>query len=161
MITQDRLKELLSYDRDTGKFTRLVNQGNTKEGDVAGYNIEGYTYICIDLIPYPAHRLAFLYVEGVYPETDVDHKDMDRDNNKWENLRVATRASNMLNIRSHKDNPLQCKNVSYRKDTQKYGVRLMVNGKYKSIGSFEELEFAMLVAEMAREKYHGEYARHV
>lgn len=159
MLTQERLKELLSYNKETGEFTRLKDRGTRKIGDEAGHNIEGYTYIGIDNKTYPAHRLAFLYVDGVYPLSDVDHKDMNRGNNKWDNLRISTRRLNMLNMKAHQDNPLGFKNVSYRKDTGKYSVRITINGKYKAIGCFDDLDLANLVADAAREKYHGEYAR--
>lgn len=65
----------------------------------------------------------------------------------------------MMNIFKHKDSTSGIKNVSYRKDANKWGVRLSIKGSYKSFGSYDDKELAELVATLAREKYHGDYAR--
>lgn len=158
-LTQERLKELLSYNPETGEFKRIKEVGNTKVGDTPGHFIEGYRYVTVDGRTYPAHRLVFLFVYGEYPSSDVDHKNLKRDDNRLENLRITNRRNNMLNISSHKDSVLGKKNIFYRKDTGKYSVRATVNGRYRSFGCFEDLELAELVAKYVREKYHGEYAR--
>ena len=160
MLKQERLKELLSYNKDTGLFVRLKNVGSRKAGEIPGYNLAGYIYICIDGKSYPAHRLVFLYETGVYPDSDVDHINMIRDDNRFENLRIVNRRQNMLNTSHHKDSDTGIKNVFYRKDTNTYSVRAMVNGRYRSFGCFKDKELAELVSICVREKYHGEYARH-
>lgn len=160
MLEQWRLKELLKYDPNDGRFFRIKSQGTTKVGDVAGYCKFSYTYICIDRKEYPAHRLFFLYMYGVLAKCDIDHIDMNRNNNKLENLRQVSRSENMLNTRTHRDSKSRCKNVFYRNDTKKFSVRLSINGVYKTIGSYDDLELADLVACCAREKYHGLFARH-
>jgi len=141
-------------------FTRNKNAGTKKAGDIAGYKVAGYTYITIDNVAYPAHRLAFLYMDNIYPETDVDHKNMDRNDNRFQNLRISSRRLNMLNIKAHQDSNTGVKNVFLREDTGKYSVRMTIDGRYRSLGCFDDLELATLVADYAREKYHGEYARH-
>ena len=158
-LTQDRLKELLNYDKFTGKFIRKVNKGSSKAGEEPGYFIAGYRYIMIDGRSYPAHRLVFLYETGIYPNSDVDHKNMIRDDNRFENLRIASRRENMFNTRAHYDSASGIKNVFYRTDTNKYSVRVSVNGRYRSFGCFDDKELAELVANYVREKYHGEYSR--
>lgn len=159
-LTQGRLKELLSYNKETGEFIRIKNVGSRKKGESPGYYISGYLYICIDRKSYPAHRLAFLYENGEYPNSDVDHINMVRNDNRFVNLRIATRRQNMLNISGHKDSNTGIKNVFYRKDTDMYSVRATVNGRYRSFGCFKDKELAELVSIYVREKYHGEYARH-
>lgn len=133
--------------------------GTRKIGETAGYTVEGYNYITIDGVAYPAHRLAFLYMTGTYPDSDVDHINMDRGDNRFTNLRVAGRRKNMLNTKAHKDSALGKKNIFFRKDTGKYSVRATTNGRYRSFGCFDDLELAELVADFVREKYHLEYAR--
>ena len=95
MLTQKRLKELLHYDPETGVFTWLYG---CYRGKVAGgLDQEGYRTIRISKKEYRAHRLAFLYVEGYLPEYQVDHKNGNRDDNRWSNLRHVTQACNNQN----------------------------------------------------------------
>ena len=86
-LTQERLKELYSYNPETGEFTHLLSWGKRKRGDVAGYvhPTKRYRYIRIEGKSYFAHRLAWLYVYGKWPEDQIDHIDGVRDNNRIAN----------------------------------------------------------------------------
>lgn len=97
MITQKQLKDKLRYDKDTGKFFRVVaTSSNAKEGYVAG-TIDSYGYVVIRVLNkrYKAHRLAYLYETGSFPPDSVDHIDMVKTNNRWDNLRLVTRSENL------------------------------------------------------------------
>lgn len=98
MLTQDRLKELLHYDEDTGMFTWIVSTARcVKVGDIAGSkNGKGYLHIMVDKRIYLAHRLAFLYVHGRFPEF-TDHINWIRDDNRISNLREVTQQENNQN----------------------------------------------------------------
>ena len=91
MLTRDRLLTELHYDLDTGLFTRRVARCNrVKVGDVAGgVSSKGEVQIRVFGRLYMAHQLAWLYVTGVWPEHEIDHRNLDRTNNAWENLRAA------------------------------------------------------------------------
>ena len=102
ILTQDRLRELLHYNPDTGVFTWLVSRQGSgakpgKRAGVVGRN--GYVYIGVDRGRYLAHRLAFLFMDGAIPPELVDHKDGDKQNNRWANLRHANKRLNAQNIR--------------------------------------------------------------
>ena len=82
-LTQERLKELLHYDPETGYFTWKISPNNAvKVGSVAGTSMNNYIRIIIDHKAYLAHRLAFLYMEGYFPEHEVDHINRIRDDNR-------------------------------------------------------------------------------
>lgn len=71
-LTQERLKELLHYDPDTGVFTWLVRRGAANAGSVAGaYRDGGRITIYVDNIPYSAPNLAWLYVHGSFPPKNL------------------------------------------------------------------------------------------
>jgi hypothetical protein len=111
MLTQERLKELLFYDPDTGIFTWRVNRGRGPGGCTLGGKLKGKVagslhpdnriFIHIDRRMYGAHRLAFLYVYGRWPEPEVDHIDRDMSNNRISNLREATRRQQNGNRRAN------------------------------------------------------------
>lgn len=99
MLTQARLKELLSYDPLTGEFTNIKRgKGRKPVGSIVGsMNNTGYKTSMVDQKNYLHHRLAWLYVHGYFPPEDIDHIDGVRTNNRLENLRLASRYQNCQN----------------------------------------------------------------
>jgi hypothetical protein len=150
MITQERLRELFVYQ-----------DGNLlRNGKIAGsINTKGYCIICVDYKLYKAHRLVFLYHHG-YLSKQIDHIDGNKLNNDITNLRAANNSVNMMNRGVMRNNTSGCKGVFWDKEFSKWRVAIGVNKKLKSFGRFVDKELADLVAVMAREKYHKEYANH-
>lgn len=107
-LTAERLREALHYSPETGVFTwRIRLNRNTVIGSLAGHTNkkEGYIQIGIDGRTYRAHRLAWLYVHGVWPQEQIDHKNADRSNTCISNLREANHQLNQQNLRKAcKDN---------------------------------------------------------
>ena len=158
MITQQRLFELFDYK--DGNLYWKVNRQYIKSGSVAGTNRDdGYIVICVDQKRYRAHRLIFMFHNGYYPN-EIDHIDGNPANNKIENLRESNRKLNMMNVGRYSTNTSGYKNISWNANRCKWQVRLRVNNMNKSFGYYEDLELADLVAQEARNKYHGEYANH-
>jgi len=98
-LTQARLKLLISYDPHTGAFTWNVRRGGKA---VAGARSEcidskGYYRIGIDGTRYLAHRLAWFYVHGVWPDGVIDHINRERTDNRLVNLRAIPAANNAWN----------------------------------------------------------------
>ena len=161
MLTQEYLKSILHYNQDTGVFTWKVSKAQRiKSGDVAGWVHNGYTEIEINNKKYKAHRLAWLYVNGEIPKKLIDHIDGNRSNNKISNLREATHQTNSENYKMPRTNKSGVKNVSWYKNFNKWVVSISVKKTKKTIGYFDDLEFAELVAIEARNKYRGEFANH-
>lgn len=154
MITQQRLKELFEYQngnficKKTGKIKKIVPITNHHR----------YCRVSVDGKAYAFHRLVYLYHHGKQPKV-VDHIDNNRENNRIENLRSATQSENCLNRVRHCNNKSGYKNVMWHKKTNKWAVLISVNHKRKYFGFYDDLELAGLVAEEARDKYHGIFAR--
>jgi hypothetical protein len=160
-LTQEYLKSILDYDLDTGIFTWKVSKANrTKVGDVAGWSYNGYREIEINNKAYKAHRLAWLYVYGEMPKKLIDHIDGNRSNNKISNLREATYQENSENYKTPKTNKSGVKNVSWYKSLNKWVVSISIRKTKKTVGYYDDLELAELVAIEARNKYRGEFANH-
>lgn len=157
--TKDYLNNIFYYEN--GNLYWKVKKGaNALEGKKAGsYSNTGYFNVVVNNVKYRLHRVIFMWHYGFLPK-EVDHINGDKLDNRIENLRAATKSQNLRNMKIKKTNTSGYKNVSWRKDINKWEVHLMAFGKNKFIGYFKDLELAGLVAQMAREKYHGEFARH-
>lgn len=141
-LTQARLKDLLCYDSDLGAFTRRRTVGRCdrwKQGQPCGHVSKlGYTQICIDGKSYLAHRLAWLYVHGVWPSKHLDHINGHPEDNRIANLRECDDLLNMQNIRSpHRDSKSGLLGVRRLPKSGRYEARLCVDGVSKTIGTFD------------------------
>ena len=158
-LTQARLKELLHYDPETGHFTWLATRSwSAVAGSRAGSpDSYGYIQIGIDGVYHLAHRLAFLYMTGEIP-TEVDHIDRVRDDNRWPNLRPATRRESAGNVGLLSNNTSGHRGVSWHKRCGKwmtYGAR---DGRRVHLGYYTSLEEAAAVAQTWRAENYGEFA---
>lgn len=157
-MDQTLLKEWLSYDPVTGLFTRNKKSGNghpvgSKAGCVNGL---GYVNISLQGKIYQGHQLAWLYMTGNFPDKNLDHKDLDRSNNAWDNLREATISQNGFNRKPHTKTGV--KNVSTT-SSGKFRVEFMVQGVKYHYGVFDTLEEAKEIADEKRAILHGDFCR--
>lgn len=142
-LTTERLRQLLHYEPETGAFTWLARTAQRVQiGDVAGSkNSDGYLVIAINRIRYKAHRLAWLYMHGVFPANHIDHIDGNPSNNRITNLRDVTRGVNMQNQRKARTNNklgilgVICNRKSFR-------AEIMVDGNVRRLGTFKTPELA-------------------
>lgn len=99
-LTAERLREVLSYDPETGIFRRLFSSGGAIAGSMPGaVDSHGYRQIKIDRRLYLAHRLAWYYAHGEWPAMCIDHINGDKSDNRLCNLRHVTKAENCQNRR--------------------------------------------------------------
>jgi hypothetical protein len=144
MLTQARLKELFSYNPKTGNFTVIkTRKGSSKKiGDVLGSkNYAGYLEAEIDAKKYYLHRLAYLYMTGEFPQGHIDHRNRNKTDNSWKNLKVVTHQENMQNnTNPRKHGTLGYRGVYKRKD--KFGAKIVHNKKQIHLGFFNTVQEA-------------------
>lgn len=162
MITQDNLKELFKYDKDNGTFTRIKQSGKRgKIGDIAGTlkNDTGYVEIQINRKKYKAHRLAWLYMYGEFPDGDLDHINHKKDDNRIYNLRVVNDFINCRNRPMNKNNKSGIAGVSFHKSVKKWCATITVYYKQIHLGSFNTKAEAVAVR-LEAEKIYGFHENH-
>jgi len=158
MITQSALKDLFDY-KDGDLYWKVSPSKQIKIGAKAGNTkSNGYLRVGINYKQYSLHRLIFMMHHGYLPK-EVDHIDNNPANNCIENLREANRFQNTQNAIKRKDCSSRVKGVCWKKSHKKWVVQLQVNGKRKSFGYYNDIEYAKFVADAMRYKYHKEFSK--
>lgn len=159
MITQERVQYLLWYDSETGN---LIWKNPTSKRvsifDIAGHIDDDYITIRLDKILYPAHCIIWLYVTGTWPEDQIDHKDLNKQNNRWANLREATPSLNGANKNKYATNKSGFKGVSWSKRRQAWLAQITINYKTINLGCYETAEKASEVYQKAAKEHFGEFS---
>lgn len=157
-LTYLRLVSLLSYCSETGFFTWRVTRGCRRKGSKAGaLNGCGYRMIQIDGVFYYEHRLAWLYINGEFPEI-IDHINGIRNDNRIINLRDTNALGNSRNTQMLKSNTSGYRGVFWHKQRNKWSVQFRINGKSHAFGLFDDVHEAGAVANRERARLHGEFA---
>jgi HNH endonuclease len=169
------LHELFTYDQETGvlnwrvrpryhfKSDRAWNMANGKyAGKVAG-SIQKKGYRTVEIskdgktYALRVYRIIWAMMTGEWPAEEIDHIDLDKDNNKWGNLREATHVENCHNRSVRSDSKTGIKGVSKRR--QKYIAVITSNGVTHYLGQFDTAEEASVSYAKAAEIHHGNFAR--
>ncbi len=172
-LTREEVLSLLIYDPQTGIFvwkqrsidkfpnSRIGNSWNARyAGKIAGsLNKAGYIQIVIGYRLYYAHRLAWLIMEGEWPQFEIDHEDTDEANNCWNNLRVASSSQNKFNQKAQKRSKSGIKGLTWATREKMWRATIGAYGKHIHIGYFTLKEDAISALKIARLELHGEYSR--
>jgi hypothetical protein len=141
VITADELRVLFDYNPDTGEFNWKVKVKGRKLGRAAGYkNSHGYILIGVRRKMYYAHRLAWLYVFGDFPECQIDHINCNKSDNRISNLRLATGSQNKANSKLRSDSKNGLKGI--KKKGNRWKAKIKVNGVETSLGIFDSKQDA-------------------
>lgn len=155
MITQSELKELFNYDEETGDFTRKVKVSNQIAGKRAGYkHTSGYVIIVINEQAYKAHRLAWLYVNGRWPDDQLDHINGVRDDNRISNLRDTNVAENGQNRKKASANSVSGY-LGVSPCDKKWRADIKLNRKHIYLGRFDTPELAYAAYLSAKREMHA------
>ena len=154
-LTAEYLRSILNYDPVSGIFTRKVRTSpRVKVGDIAGYsNGNGYLQISVQSRLYLAHRLAWLYMYGEWPEDQLDHVNRVRTDNRISNLREVTNKQNHQNKSKRSNNTSGYPGIYWNKQRSKWQAQIKHNQKSIHLGYFSILEEALSARKAAEKIY--------
>jgi hypothetical protein len=165
-LTFSEVRRILDYDPDTGLFRwkhrpEMSGQRNGKFAGALAGNVrpDGCIDIKIHGKLYRSHRIAWFWMTGEWPSAQIDHRDLNRGNNKWNNLREATHSQNLWNRGINASNTSGYKGVSYNKGCKKWQAYISVSGRRRHLGLFATPEEAHAAYSLAATELHGDFAR--
>lgn len=159
MISHRELLDRCHYDHLTGIFTWKKNYHAWRVGRRMGcVKCDGYRVIHIGDEYYYSANLAWFYMTGTWSATLIDHKNTIRDDDRWENLREATRGQNQANMNKTRLNTSGYKGV-FRGNAGKWRANIKVRNIGYALGSFPSKEAAARAYDAAARKFHGRFAR--
>jgi hypothetical protein len=142
----ERVRQVLDYQPDTGVFTWKVRLTNvSRVGSIAGCtNPKGYVNISLDGKTISAARLAWLYVTGEDPGSmEIDHINRVRSDNRFINLRLATRKQNNENIGVPRNNTTGTRGVHFASGRNRWEAYIYHNRRRRHIGYFKSKDEAI------------------
>lgn len=159
MITQALLKELFTYEAETGLLRRISGGRKLYPWRGAGEDRK-YLLTQIRAEPIYLHQAVWLYHYGWLPKY-IDHRDRDTKNCRIENLRPATNAQNQYNSTIKRTNQCGFKGVRLhiRGGRKPYQAKIVFEGKQISLGYYATPGEAGAAYAAALPKYAGEYGR--
>lgn len=168
-FTAEFIRSILDYDAKTGLFTWRARaecsalRNSIWTGRAAGTNIHGYIQISIYVdgqsVAIYAHRIAWLYIYGEWPQELLDHIDGDKTNNRIGNIREASYSENACNRPKRSDNKTGYTGVAFRKNRNKWEGKITVRQKTVWRKLFNTAEEAHAARTAALPLHHGAFAR--
>ena len=166
-INAERIRRLLDYNPETGVFRWRDRPGTKDEkrwktryaGKISG-SIEphGYRVITLEKSTYLAHRIAWLHYYGSWPITELDHANLDKDDNRICNLREASRSENCINRPQRGNGMSGCIGVTWHSRDKKWHASITKDRKRQWLGAFLDLEAAISARSIASAKAHGTFS---
>lgn len=158
-LTAERLRDVLEYEPTTGRWTWKNRRSNRSAGQEAGcVNVgDGYMRIQVDRRNYLSARLAWLWMTGEWPKNEIDHKNLSRADDRWINLRGATRSQNQGNRPANSDCCVGRKGVTAR--GRKWRAHITFDGASHYLGTYQSIDDASAAYAVAAAKHFGEFAR--
>ena len=133
-----------------------------RAGAIAGtLTNRGYRQLKIEQRFYSAGPLAFIWMTGRWPTKVIDHANCIKDDNRWSNLRAATRSQNAANGHIRKNKLYSnLKGVTWSKRDQMFRATIKVNYRLINLGRFDTQEKAHAAYVAAARRHFGSFARY-
>ncbi|BAG41778.1 HNH endonuclease [Ralstonia phage phiRSL1] len=172
--SHEYLSQCFSFTKSTGSLrwknrppehfqsvTRCLQANTRYAGKEAGcLMVDGHIGVRLDGKLYYAHRIIWMLVTGVDPGIlEVDHKNMDKADNRWRNLRLATHEQQSYNVLRHSGNTSGVKGVSFNKRTSKW-IALVQGRRRKIRKEFALFAEAVAAVRAARKQVHKRFTNH-
>jgi len=154
-LTHEQLLASIHYNPLTGLFTKPGAEPFAGNSDGRGYMIIPVSGYC-----YRAHRLAWQYMTGEWPSSELDHINGIKHDNRFSNLRICTHQQNNHNQGIRKTNTSGIKGVYWNKSWGKWMGQVCLNYKIHHTSGFDEIDSAASAVRELRESLHGEFANH-
>jgi hypothetical protein len=168
------LRQLLRYEPETGKLfwlrrpdsmfpdARVAASWNARfAGEEAFCTLDAKGYWTGQLLgaKRKAHRVIWAMQTGAWPEADIDHENRIRNDNRWNNIRPASRSENMFNRAANAGTKSGLKGVTWHEPNRRWRARIAINGKSTLLGYFATKEAAAEAYRAASERLHGAFGR--
>lgn len=170
------LRQLMRYDPETGKLfwiprpcemfanetrARAWNTWRAGKQALATKDSNGYLNGTISGHPIYAHRAAWAWHHGEWPDGQIDHINHDKSDNRIENLRVVSNAENAKNRKMARNNTSGVAGLYWVKETSKWIARIHVNKKLINLGTFTNIADAADARKAAerKHKFHENHGR--
>ena len=167
-LTPEVVKELFEYNEVDGVLIWAVNRPGHPKGSIAG-SLNPTTMrwqLKVFGKNYARSRLVFAWKTGRWPCVEVDHRDLDKLNDRWDNLREATQSQNRANVRVRKSSGSGLKGVVFRPargghhgHSAHYEAAIRKDGVKHFLGNFATAEEAHKAYVEAAARLHGDFAR--
>lgn len=145
------LNKYFDYDENTGLVTRKLSFPNAKKGTIAGTaQNHGYVVVSIKKNTYMLHRVIWVMKKGAIPRGMViDHINGDKQDNRWDNLRLVSEIENNRNQKRSRKNNSGTTGVYYKKDRDSWYAEIEIKGKKKYLGQYKKKENAICARKKA------------
>jgi hypothetical protein len=162
-ITPELIRKVLTYFPDEGRFIwndrddihwSVNRRFSGKEAGCINNKL-GYRVIRIKNVLLQASIVAWLYQTGEWPSLEIDHKNQIKDDDRWQNLRLATHSQNNANKRAQSNNISGYLGVSRTKN--KWFSRIVCKGKSYYLGVFDDEESAYEAYRRKKIELFGEF----
>ena len=156
------VRQHFDYNPETGELRWRIGSRRRPAGKLAGAmskTEKGRIIVGFQGKTYKAHILAWVCQTNEWPTHQIDHVNEDPSDNRWVNLRAATKSQNMRNIIKIKSNTSGHKGVGFHKEAKKWRAYIKADGVSYHLGLFLDKEDAIKAYIDAANKLHGIFAK--